>query len=47
MEFTSDQIAAIIGAKELELISLRFELQQALAELKKLRETAAAPNDAG
>ena len=36
MNFTSDQIAAIIGAKELELVSLRMQLAQALAKIKEL-----------
>jgi len=36
MNFTEDQIAAIIGAKELELIALRMQLAQALARIKEL-----------
>lgn len=33
MNFTQDEIAAIIGAKELEIIALRRELAKAQAEL--------------
>ena len=36
MEFTQDQISAIIGAKELELIYLRNKCAMLEAELKKL-----------
>lgn len=36
MEWTQDQIAAVIGAKELELIALRMQLGQALARIKEL-----------
>lgn len=35
MEFTQDQIAAIIGSKELEIIALRMEMNRLQAELKK------------
>ena len=38
MNFTQDEIAAVIGAKELEIIALRRELAKAEAELQKLRE---------
>lgn len=38
MNFTQDDIAAIIGAKELEIIALRRELAQAQAENAKLKE---------
>lgn len=36
MNFTQDQIAAIIGSKELELIALRFRVAELEAEVKKL-----------
>lgn len=36
MEWTQDQIAAVIGTKELELISMRMQLAQALARIKEL-----------
>ena len=36
MQFSQDQIAAIIGAKELELVSLRLQLAQALERIKEL-----------
>ena len=32
MNFTHDQISAIIGAKELEIIALRTEIQRLLAK---------------
>lgn len=35
--FTQDQIAAIIGTKEMELIALRMELQAAHAEIERLK----------
>lgn len=35
--FTQDQIAAIIGTKEMELIALRMELQAARAEIESLK----------
>ena len=38
MNFTQDQIAAIIGSKELESIALRIQLAQALEKLKNLEE---------
>ena len=34
--FSNDQIAAIIGAKELELVSLRMQLSAAIARLREL-----------
>lgn len=36
MEFTNDQIAAIIGTKELEIIGLRMRIAALEAELKTL-----------
>ena len=36
MEFTKDQIAAVIGSKELEIISLRMQFGAALARIKEL-----------
>ena len=36
MNFNQDQIAAIIGTKELELIGLRMQLVQALERIKEL-----------
>ena len=36
MEFNSDQIAAIIGSKELEIIKLRMMLAQANARIHEL-----------
>lgn len=36
MEFTNDQISAIIGAKELELISTRIQLGQATQRIAEL-----------
>ena len=41
MNFTQDEIAAVIGAKELEIIALRRELAKAQDELQKLREPKA------
>lgn len=38
MNFTQDEIAAIIGAKELECIALRREVSRLQAELSKLKE---------
>ena len=38
MNFTQDEIAAIIGHKELEIIALRRELAKAQAELQRLRD---------
>lgn len=38
MNFTQDEIAAIIGAKELECIALRREVSRLQAELAKLTE---------
>lgn len=35
--FTQDQIAAIIGTKEMELIALRMELQAARMEIERLK----------
>ena len=37
MEFTSDQIATILGSKELELIGLRMTVAQLQAQLKLLQ----------
>jgi hypothetical protein len=36
MEWNQDQIAAIIGAKELEIIALRMQLAQALKKIEEL-----------
>lgn len=36
MEWTQDQIAAVIGSKELEIIGLRMQLVEALKQLKEL-----------
>lgn len=36
MEWTNDEIAAVVGAKELELIKTRIRLAQALARIKEL-----------
>lgn len=36
IEFNQDQIAAILGTKELEIIGLRMQLAQALARVKEL-----------
>ena len=38
MNFTQDQIAAIIGAKELELISLRLEFSAQWNDLEAIRK---------
>lgn len=38
MNFTQDEIAAIIGAKELEVIALRREVSRLQAEVAKLKE---------
>lgn len=38
MDWNSDQIAAIIGTKELELIGLRMALAQAQARIKELED---------
>ena len=38
MNFTQDEIAAIIGAKELECIALRRELAKVSDEFAKLKE---------
>lgn len=38
MNFTQDEIAAIIGAKELECIALRREVSRLQVELAKLKE---------
>ena len=40
MDFNFDQIAAIIGAKELELLSLRMQLSAAIARLRELEPKA-------
>ena len=54
MNFTHDQIAAIIGTKELELISLRLEfsakwndLEAIRKRLKELEDGLSANADAG
>lgn len=39
MNWTEDQIAAVVGMKELELIGLRMQLAQALARIKELEST--------
>ena len=36
MNWNQDQIAAIIGTKELEIIGLRMQLAQALEQIKEL-----------
>lgn len=36
--FSSDQIAAIIGTKELEIIGLRMALQTAQSEIERLKK---------
>ena len=36
MNFTQDQIAAIIGSQQLELVSLRMQLAQALDKIREL-----------
>lgn len=41
MEWNQDQIAAVIGSKELEIIGLRMQLAQVQAEVLALREKAA------
>ena len=38
MNFTQDEIAAIIGAKELECIALRREVSRLQAEVAQLKE---------
>lgn len=43
MKFSEDQISAIIGAKELELIALRHALAQTNAELEKLKKAGEKP----
>lgn len=43
MEFSHDQISAIIGAKELEIIGLRFQLAQAQEKIKLLMQPSAEP----
>lgn len=45
MQFTQDQIAAIIGSKELELISLRMQLAAANEELAKLKPKPEAKDE--
>ena len=40
MQFDNDQIAAVVGMKELELIALRMQLAQALARIKELEPKA-------
>ena len=39
MNLTQDQIAAIIGAKELELIALRMEVARLLAKYEPMPAT--------
>ena len=41
MNFTQDQIAAIVGSMQLELIGLRIQLAQVQAQLKELQGTLA------
>lgn len=36
MEFNQDQISAIIGSKELEIIGLRMQVNQLLQQVKDL-----------
>lgn len=43
MDWTQDQIAAVIGTKELEIIGLRMQLSQALARIKELEPPPAEP----
>ncbi|HYF28581.1 MAG TPA: hypothetical protein VD931_22770 [Baekduia sp.] len=46
MQFTQDELAAIVGTKELELIYLRREnaqLRAALEETRKPKEDAGEP----
>ena len=43
MDFNSDQIAAIVGAKELELISLRIALARAEQKIKELSPAKETP----
>lgn len=45
MNFTQDQIAAIIGTKELELIALRIEVARLTAQVEELLKRPAP--DAG
>lgn len=48
MEFTQDQIAAIIGTKELELITLRMEvvrLRQKYEPLPTIAQSVKEPTD--
>jgi hypothetical protein len=40
MEWTQDQISAVIGAKELEIIGLRMELARALTKIKEMEDAA-------
>lgn len=40
MQFNQDQIAAIIGSQQLEIINLRMELAAALAKLKEFEPKA-------
>ena len=44
MDFNNDQIAAVVGMKELELIALRMQLAQALARIKELEPKAGLEN---
>lgn len=36
MEWTQDQIAAVVGSQQLEIIGLRMQLAQSLARIKEL-----------
>ena len=45
MNWNQDQIAAIIGAKELEIISLRMQLAQANARIAELTPKPAAKSE--
>ena len=38
MEFSQDQIAAVVGSQQLEIISLRMEIQRLNEELKKVQQ---------
>lgn len=37
MEFTQDQLAAVIGSQQLEIISLRMQLAKLTEELSKYK----------
>ena len=36
MEFTQDQIMAVIGSQQVEIIGLRMQLAQAVARIKEI-----------